>query len=1009
MAGDAIYTELIVLKLKDETEAAMATSVQRFQGSADQIRSSLARVGPVAAEISELAGGKFELSWKAAFAMWEAGVKAEKEALKELQAFRIANDKEALRSAREEAAAMAAVWRAETQQQTDEAKQAEAIYSFAAKRKAAEAREAAAAQIAAAKEAAAVEADEAKQSEAVYRFAAQRKAEAARIAAAEEIAASRAAREASEADSRQEEAVFRFARRREVEAARAAALEEAAAAKERQAASRNSGMRSAAVVGAATVGGYELWEQVKAAGEMDKALHDMGTLLTDARTPAAEFNQILKETGLMAQGVSERFNLDVLGVIKGYKEALSSGWNADELKGMGESAGEMARAIHGSFDDAASVMSTYRFSQHLTAQETEKEAGDAVFNLVNIAKKLDFPEFQRSLGGLLIVAHAAGQSFRDVGAGLTVLTNNGLLTAPAATSLTNVMVRLSTMTGKVKEEFLGMSRAAGLADDVWDTHKHGIVELMNTVHQVTGGNIELIKKLFPEQRMLRGTEAMTQNLGALGKAYVDMGEKATASMAASRSMDNAFDHVEAGWKRITNATKEALLTAADYWVKGKTLDPADRKRGDDKAEDNYARYGNLYATDQTMDEHRKGIAGGSDNSNNLDRDFARRIREEEGFAARVKAVGDYQSKLEFAAKKTAEAHEESAKALEKSKEDAEAQAKAALAEFETRKATEKLTTEMSKPGKNDAMHVMGGWLGKAAEGVLAASGMPDLQQIKDAYEHAKEIGKEYLKRQADLGKELGQEMLAIYAADAAAKKHFEEEKLNAAKAVNAEMKRDLEALAGLQTSLNERMFQHGMAHAGHGGKDPARAARFAQNQLEEQEGKINSAITGGKLSEKDFAHMIDEFRKTGDARGTALVANKDGDRADREARERDGVEQGMIAAFRKMDTDRAAGSVDAINKKVFKAKTKDEVAAEAKQKTEGKHVDQNVNMNVALNLQGITTSQIQGMVKDMLTGALKDIQARGTGITGRPTTSRGAPVGQRSFSGVNPDDGGDDE
>ena len=980
MAGDAIYTELIVLKLKDETEAAMATAAQRFQGSSDQIRSSLARIGPVAAEISELAGGKFELSWKAAFAMWEAGVKQEKEALKELQRFRVENDKAAAASAREAAADMAATWKAEATAQAEDARQAEAVYSFAAKRKAQLAKEAAAQEVAAAREAAIVQAEEAKQAEAVFRFAKQREVAAAREAAAQEMLIAK-----------------------ELNTYRKEAAAEAAAAQ--RASQRGGSMREAAVVGAATVGGYELIEQFKQAGEFDKALHDMGTLLADAQMPVAQFNEMLKETGHMATQVSERFNLDVLGVIKGYKEALSSGWNADELQGMGEAAGTMARAIHSSFDDAASILSTYRFSQHLTAQETEKEAGDMVFNLINIAKKLDVPEFQRSLGGLLIVAHAAGQNFADVGAGLTVLTNEGMTTAQAATSLTNVLARLSTMSGKVKEEFMGMSRAVGLGDDVWDTHKRRLSEIMETTAKVTGGSVEMIKKLFPDQRMLRGAEAMTMKLNDLGTAYVSMTEKATVATGAQRSMDNAFDRVEAGWKRITNAVKETLVATADYWVKGKAIDPMERKPGQDRAEDNYARYGNLYATDQQMDEHRKALAGGSDNSDNLNRDFAQKIREVEGFAARVRAVGDYQSKLEFAAKLAADEHERSAKAMEKAKEDAEATAKAAMAEYEARKATEALMKTMEKPGKKDALHTALGWLGAGTEAALGAAGLPDMQQIKDRYEEMAKTGKEYNARQASLGKELGQEMLAIYAADALAKEHFEKEKLSAAKAVNAEMKRDLEALAGLQTSLNERMFQHNMAHAGQGGKDPARAARFAQNQLEEQEGKINAAIKGGALSEKDFARMIEEFRRTGDARGTALTSNKDGDRADREARERDGIEQGMIAAFRKMDTDRAAGSVDAINKKVFKGKSKEEVAKEALQKTEAKHVDQNVNLTANLNVQGITTSQIQSMVKDMLTGALKDIQVRGTGVTGRPTTSRGAPVGRVDAS----NDGSADE
>ncbi len=998
--ADPIYTELIVLKLKDETEAAMATATQRFAGSVKQIETSLARIGPVAASVAEIAGGELAISLKTMAALWQGHFK------------QVAAEERAA------AADMAASMRAQREQAEADARQENALWKAINKEKAAQEKATAEEEQEIAKE--------------LHRY---RQEEAKEEATAEKAIARELTRYRREAAAEEREIareLFRYRqemRREELAAEKAQAKEEREIAKElhryrqEEETPASGGMtsgvgdfaRSAKTAGvvAASATAYKLWDGAK---EYNDALRDMGTLLDSATTDQVAFNTHLAEAGALAGEFSSKFNIDVVDVLKSFREALSSGFDGSELRQVGEIAGEMSRAMRVSMTESMDVLSTIRNAWHLDVEDMRK-AGDGLFNMVNYGR-IRMEEIRTSFGRVSAAAAAVGLSFNEIGAALVVLTKDGETNSQAVTALASALTRMTAMSDEVKAKFAEL----GLTAQDFNFHTHNLSDTLEKIGNVSHHSAELLRELFPEAREFRGILDLTTHMDSLREAEKGMTEQGTLLVAANRNLDNGFDRLGSTARAVWNGITSSIETALNKYYEWTDALTTQNGRSAKLAKQDFMRqqmdrYGDLFVSsgqssadmygdadkfgsgkdEASLAKRRQAIAEGTMSEERMDAlqaAFNKRLAEEVGFRERVLAVTQATEAL---AKK---------KAQEKSEDKQAAQYK----DLYDQEAGEQVLAQQSaaknfKKYMKDEVEV---YFKKQVELAMEAQKKAykeAVQEAKSYTEHMGEFEQELLRKheekvqlEKNLTHELGQEMLSIYAKDAEEAKRFNEIKLTDAKRINSEMKKDLENLSGLESSLNERMFQHAMQHAGNGGKDPARAARFAQGQIEQQEAKIDAAIKSGTLSEKDFAHMIEEFRKFGDARGQALTVSHDDRKADREALERDSVEQGMIQAFRKMETDRAANQVDAINSKVFKAKTADQVKAEALQKTEAKHVDQNVNMNVALNLQGITTSQIQGMVKDMLTGALKDIQTRGTGVTGRPSTARGAPVGRGDTS-----------
>lgn len=1038
MTEQTVYTELIVLKFQDQAQAGMDAATASFERSADQIRSSLARIGPVAAEIGELAGGKFGLSWKAAFALWNDGVNQEKLVLKELQRYRKEMEAEALQDAKLAALDKMTFAKAMRQQEEAAAKEAAAM----AKATTAEELDIAKALHQYRLESSREELDIAR---ALNRYRIEGEAEVAAAVKAEATEELTIARElhryrmeakAQEVAAAKQAAAEELTIAKELHRYRLETMAQEAAAKKEQAAFMGGvpsgaarltgGNGTNAAIGAAIVG-FEAFEGAK---KYNDALRDMGTLLNDASTSNFAFNVNLRETGALARDFSSRFNIDVVDVLKSFKEALSSGFDQGDLAKVGEVGAEMSRAMHVSMEESVDVLSTVRNAWKLSVDDMQG-AGDRLFNMVNYGR-VKMEEIRSSFGRVSATAAAAGLTFQDVAASLIVLTKDGQTNSQAVTALAAAINRVDTASDALKHKF----ELAGIASQDLDFHAHSLTSVLEKLRDVTHGNAEILHDLFPEAREYRGVVDLINHIDELKEAERGAAEQGTLLIASNRNLENGFDRLGGTAKGAWNTITSSISTALDKYYEWK--DALTDKSGQDGAaafaQGQLAKYGDLFTgsgessqlanrgygagkSDKSLAARRAAIADGSMDQhsiNDMQEAFNARIASEEGFAAKVKAMDDQRLHSQRAINIAAEEEKLIKSDLAANEK---AMGDAALEREKVQKEMEKMS---KRGGLAKAFPDMGSKAHDMGDAALAWLGLPDVTQVEEAVHHMREVGKKYLEEdhksakeyrdklmrdakhareqqeafEVDTGKELAAEMVAIYAKDEEDFKHFQEKKAKEVEKLNAKMLQDLQALGSVEKELHERMFAHGMKHAERGGKDPARAARMAKDAMESEEAKIKGAIDHGNLTEKDFARMIGEYRKYGDARSDALTRNKDGDRADREDKERDSVEQGMINAFKKLMGESTQHDIASVNGRTFGGKSRNEVAKEALQKVEAKHVEQVVNQNVTINTLGITTRDIQSMIDKTITTALADIKARGTGVTGRPTTSRGAPVGR---------------
>lgn len=183
-------------------------------------------------------------------------------------------------------------------------------------------------------------------------------------------------------------------------------------------------------------------------------------------------------------------------------------------------------------------------------KETYKVAqvNDILFQTIKRAAT-NFPLLSANIGKVSAVAAQAGMTLQETMAAFSSLTKAGLNTQLAFTYLKNVIAALLKPGRQAQETFLSLGIEFGQAA----IKSKGLVGIMQEVSEATGGNADVIARMFPNLRAMQG--AMVLAGGGLKNFQEDLGYMKNSSGAAEEAFQKMSATIWAQSKIMVNTLK----------------------------------------------------------------------------------------------------------------------------------------------------------------------------------------------------------------------------------------------------------------------------------------------------------------------------------------------------------------------------------------------------------------------------------------------------------------------
>ena len=318
-------------------------------------------------------------------------------------------------------------------------------------------------------------------------------------------------------------------------------------------------VKGLAVVGgaAAAVGGVS----VAAAGGFEKSMSEVFTLLPGISGAAMDDmeGQVLnfaKEFGTLPDEV-----------VPALYSALSAGVPADSVFDYMETATKLATGgvtdLETAVDGLSSVVNAYG-ADVITAGE----ASDIIFTAVKRGKTT-VDEIASSISNVTPIASALGVGFDEVGAGLAVLTAQGVPTAQATTQLRSAMAELGkegSIADKTFRDLTGISFTQFIEDGGDLTE--GLLIMADEAESAGGSVIDMFGSVEAGGAVLGltkdGAAAMIDVMGDMG-ASAGATDEAYATMADTMSFK--FDQIKATVQTLMIQLGDKLMPVVETVVK----------------------------------------------------------------------------------------------------------------------------------------------------------------------------------------------------------------------------------------------------------------------------------------------------------------------------------------------------------------------------------------------------------------------------------------------------------
>lgn len=279
-----------------------------------------------------------------------------------------------------------------------------------------------------------------------------------------------------------------------------------------------------AVATAGAFGGLAVGVGFKGMKELDAGSAKVKSIAKESLNLKKIQEDLLKQsnkTGIVVEALAET-----------QYSAISSGVKAAESMQAAVQASKLAVSGFTDSDNALKIMTSTMNVYGLTGADAMQSISDKLLVTQNLGVTT-VAELANSLGSLTPVAKSAGAGIDDLMAGMAALTKNGLKTEEAVTSYKGILTSVIKPTKDAAET----AKKLGIDFSTSAIKSKGMVKFMEEIKEKTGGNTEVMGKLFGNVRALSGAlilagdgiddfnvalDAMKNSTGATDEAYKTM-------------------------------------------------------------------------------------------------------------------------------------------------------------------------------------------------------------------------------------------------------------------------------------------------------------------------------------------------------------------------------------------------------------------------------------------------------------------------------------------------------
>lgn len=208
--------------------------------------------------------------------------------------------------------------------------------------------------------------------------------------------------------------------------------------------------------------------------------------------------------------MSKQFPQSANTLAEGLYDIASSGFQAEKGMMVLEASAKAASAGMSDTATSAKAITAVLNAYGLEAEEANR-VGNVLFQGVNVGV-MSFEELAGAIGSVVGTAAAAGVNIEDLTAGIATMTLSGISADEAATSMNRTLQGLIDPSDALSASISALGYESGVSM----LKTLGLHGTMEKLREITGGNIEVLLRYFPEIRAARGALAL---MSAEGENY----------------------------------------------------------------------------------------------------------------------------------------------------------------------------------------------------------------------------------------------------------------------------------------------------------------------------------------------------------------------------------------------------------------------------------------------------------------------------------------------------------
>jgi TP901 family phage tail tape measure protein len=290
---------------------------------------------------------------------------------------------------------------------------------------------------------------------------------------------------------------------------------------------------------------------IKTTGDFDEGLRNVDSL---AKMTGDQFARMRREVLLLAD--DRRIKQAPEDLAAGLYDIYSSGFAGS--KAMDILKVSAAGASAGMTDTATSSRALMAvLNSGIGGVNNAREAMDVLFKEVDLGVN-SFGDLANQIGDVLPSAKLAGISLQEVGAGMAVLTRNGINAAESATALNQLILHIV----KPSKEAGDAMAALGIQTGVAALESKGLSGWLADAVAKIGDNKQAYATIMPEVRAFKGLTVLASNAG---KDYADMLGKMSTATDGAGATQAALNRQMVGQKfGFAELVKQLKITAIEF-------------------------------------------------------------------------------------------------------------------------------------------------------------------------------------------------------------------------------------------------------------------------------------------------------------------------------------------------------------------------------------------------------------------------------------------------------------